>query len=153
MAESIASRAVAWRFLVTIAGSKPSLSAVDAEFVECSGLTVERETSPIAEGGRNDYTLSLPGRLKYTNITLKRGLINDKILAWLMEQAETTIKPVPATVTIRLANESGESLYTWTVSNAYPVKWTGPSLKADSNELAMEELELAHTGFKLESGQ
>ncbi|WP_442939736.1 phage tail protein [Nostoc sp.] len=35
----------------------------------------------------------------------------------------------------------------WNFSNAYPVKWAGPDLKADVNTVALETLELAHNGL------
>ncbi|MCL4831771.1 MAG: phage tail protein [Caldilineaceae bacterium] len=143
MAEII-NRALSWRYYVEI----DSITA--AEFIECSGLTVERENAGITEGGRNDYELKLPGRLKYTNISLKRGLIDLQLLDWLLENASTgTIKPVLKNITISLANESGDRAFTWNVSHAYPVKWSGPQLNAESNELSMEELELAYTFFQL----
>lgn len=143
MAE-IVSRAVSWRYYVEI----DQINV--AEFTECSGLTVERETTPITEGGLTTFDIKLPGRLKYSNITLKRGLIDLTILDWLLKNANTnTIKPELRNVTIYLANESGETAYTWNVMHAYPVKWTGPQLKADSNEISMEELELAYTYFEL----
>ncbi|AIA46916.1 phage tail protein [Serratia sp. FS14] len=45
---------------------------------------------------------------------------------------------------ISLTNETGsELLVTWNVMNAFPTKWTGPSLDATSNEVAFEELRLA----------
>jgi hypothetical protein len=31
--------------------------------------------------------------------------------------------------------------------DAYPVKWSGPSMKAGAAEMAIEALELVHTGF------
>lgn len=137
-------RAVSWRYYVEVDGVSV------AEFVDCSGLNVERETVPITEGGRNDYQVMLPGRVKYTNLTLKRGLIDLELLDWLLENvAENTVKIKSRKITIYLANESGETAYTWDVFNAYPVKWTGPQLRADSNDLSMEELELTYTYFEL----
>lgn len=140
----VVNRAVSWRYFVEID------RVTVAEFIECGGLTVERESNGITEGGQTTYEIKLPGRLKYTNITLKRGLIDLQLLDWLLKNADTnTVKPELRNVTIYLANESGETAYTWSVKHAYPVKWTGPQLKADSNEISMEELELAYTYFEL----
>jgi phage tail-like protein len=36
---------------------------------------------------------------------------------------------------------------TWNITDAYPVKWTGPDLRATSMEVAIETLELAHRGW------
>lgn len=140
-------RAVSWRYYVEIDG------VTAAEFTECSGLSVERETTPITEGGRTNYEVKLPGRIKYTDVTLKRGLIDLELLDWLIINADqNTVKPdIKKKVVIHLANESGEEAYKWTLFYAYPTKWSGPSLKADSNELSMEELVLTYTYFETEA--
>lgn len=143
MAEII-SRAVSWRYYIEIAG------VTAAEFTECSGLTTQRENTGITEGGRTNYEIKLPGRISYTNLSLKRGLVDLQLLDWLLKNADqNTIKPELKNITISLANESGETAYTWNVFHAYPVKWSGPQLSADSSELSMEELELAYTYFQL----
>ena len=43
-------------------------------FTECSGLEVERDIEKYEEGGVNNYVHKLPGRVKFDNIVLKRGL-------------------------------------------------------------------------------
>ncbi len=140
-------RAVSWRFYVEF-----DPKSTVAEFVECSGLVVEREFSAIAEGGRNNFEIKLPGRLKYSDVTLKRGLIDLELLDWLIENSDqNTVKPAFRTVIIHLANESGEEAFKWTLYHAYPVKWSGPSLKADSSDISIEELVLTYTYFEQES--
>jgi len=37
---------------------------------------------------------------------------------------------------------------TWALENAKPVRWTGPKLAASSRDLAVEELEVCHSGFR-----
>ena len=44
-------------------------------------------------------------------------------------------------------DESGQEQRRWDFAGAYPVKWTGPALKANINEVAIEALELAHNGL------
>ncbi|MBV8935209.1 MAG: phage tail protein, partial [Alphaproteobacteria bacterium] len=34
----------------------------------------------------------------------------------------------------------------WNFINAWPAKWTGPTFNAESNDIAIETLELAHEG-------
>jgi hypothetical protein len=36
------------------------------------------------------------------------------------------------------------------VHQAYPVKWEGPDLRADTEAIGFEAIELAHMGFRLE---
>jgi hypothetical protein len=35
----------------------------------------------------------------------------------------------------------------WDFKEAYPVRWTGPELRAGSNDVAFESIELAHRGL------
>jgi phage tail-like protein len=39
----------------------------------------------------------------------------------------------------------------WTVHNAFPVKVEGPQLKAAGNEVAIESIEVAHEGLKVDN--
>ncbi len=45
-------------------------------------------------------------------------------------------------VTIRLLDETHREVFKWRLFNAWPCKLSGPSLNAQSNELAVEQLEL-----------
>ncbi len=146
MAQIISHRPLTWRFLVSLDGMGVG------EFVECGGLTVDREFETITEGGRNDTVHYLPKGVKFSNITLKRGLISLAMWDWLFKNvAAGTVKPDLKNITIEMANESGQVMYRWHVRRAYPIKWTGPDLKVESDELAMESIELVHSGFEMET--
>src|SRR5947209_14938150 len=43
-------------------------------FMECSGLEMSLDIEQYNEGGRNDTPLKFPTRVKWTNITLKKGM-------------------------------------------------------------------------------
>ena len=45
----------------------------------------------------------------------------------------------------------GETVQTWWFREAYPMKWTGPTLNATSNAMATETLEIAHAGRRWSS--
>ncbi len=145
MAQLISSRPLSWRFLVTIDGMGVG------EFTECNGLTVEREFEPLVEGGRNDSVHQLPKGVKFTNITLKRGIINLALWDWLLKNVSAgKVEPEFKNVTIELANESGKAMYRWSVVRALPAKWTGPDLNVETDELSMESIEFVHGGFSME---
>lgn len=145
MAQLISSRPLSWRFLVTIDGMGVG------EFTECNGLTVEREFEPLNEGGRNDSVHYLPKGIKFSNITLKRGIISLALWDWLLKNVSAgKVEPELKNIIIELANESGKAMYRWNVSRAFPIKWEGPGLNVDSEELSMESIELVHSGFNME---
>ena len=59
---------IGFDFAVEITG------VVHAYFQECSGMQASMEIFEYKEGGQNDYSHKLPGRITYSNITLKKGL-------------------------------------------------------------------------------
>jgi phage tail-like protein len=114
-------------------------------FSELGGLSVERELFEYAEGGVNAFVHKLPGRLKYPNLTFKRGITDqDALQRWFWE-SQTTAQL--REVTIKLVDPTGALQRMWTFTGAFPVKWTGPKLAAGSDSAATEELEVAHQGL------
>ena len=114
-------------------------------FAECSGLTVEREVLEYMEGGLNGFVHKLPGRTKYPNLVLKRGITDQGALQqWFWDsQTQAQLKDV----TVSLVDATGTIKRTWAFAQGFPVKWTGPKLNAGSDNPATEELEIAHQGL------
>jgi phage tail-like protein len=121
-----------------------------AVFTELSGLQVETEVFEYREGGRNDHVHQLPGPSRVGNITLKCGMAADggEFFKWYMDVVAGKIKP--QNVSIVVYNASGTVMARWHFPSAYPVRWVGPILSADSSGAAIETLELAHDGFQPE---
>ncbi|HST22177.1 MAG TPA: phage tail protein [Blastocatellia bacterium] len=121
-------------------------------FSECTGLQMEVKIFEYKEGGRNNTTLKFPEHASYGNVTLKRGVTNrNQMLAWQLDIAEGTfaIRSRGLNFAITLLNEQGQPIKTWSLLRAFPVKWTGPDLKASASEMAIESLEIAHEGIQL----
>jgi phage tail-like protein len=121
-------------------------SVISGGFTECSGLQAETEYEEYREGGFNDFVHKLPRITKYPNITLKRG-VTDSEAMWKWHQNVVAGKIELKKGAIILLDDEGEQAIRWEFQNAFPVKWTGPELKSDSNTVAFESLELAHTGI------
>jgi phage tail-like protein len=135
--------AQAFRFYVEIEG------IFCAEFLECSGLNAERETKQYQEGGVNDHVHILPGRLKYTNIVLKRGITYSRDLWDWFCQGMHDGKVLRKNISIVLGTGDLTKAKHWDVRAAFPVKWTGASLNTKTMDVAAETLELAHHGIGL----
>lgn len=120
-------------------------------FRECSGLGSENEVVEYkASGPKGEYVIKkVPGRLKWNNITLKRG-ITDAMDMWkwrkLVEQGK--IEDARKNGTITMYNQQGDAVAKWNFINAWPSKLSGPSANASNNEVAIEELELTHEGYE-----
>jgi phage tail-like protein len=125
-----------------------------ARFTECSGLQMETEVFEYPEGGLNDYTHKFPGRIKQSNVTLKRGFtLSNELYLWFkqMRDAMMSGKPVEVkNISITLLNSAQPLMVSrWTLEEAFPVKWVGPTFKADEAVIAVETLEFAHHGIRM----
>jgi phage tail-like protein len=120
---------------------------VMATFSECGGLQGEVEVYEYQEGGQNDFVHRLPGRTKWTNISLKRGMTDcPELHTWYDDALHGKVTRQDCAVVIY--NHAGTAIRRWTIRAAYPVKWVGPQLKAGASEVAIETLELAHHGIE-----
>ncbi len=131
-----------FRFLVELDG------IVQAGFSEVSGFGSNVEVIEYREGGdATSAPRQLPGVEKYPPVQLKRGITGSLALwEWRKEVRDggTTFPPT-RTVTVKLLNEThdrGAPAMTWTLTNAWPTKLTGPSLTAKGNDYAVEQLDL-----------
>ncbi|HEV3170901.1 MAG TPA: phage tail protein [Actinocrinis sp.] len=136
--------ALAWRFKVVLDGLGTPLL-----FSGCSGLDAEYEPFEWKEGGNNTAVLHLPGQLSYTNVKLTRPVDKDStaLRAWFTGHALT---PTRGDAVIELFDGNGEPVTSWTLSAAWPVKYTGPNLASageGAEAVAVESLELSHQGF------
>jgi len=117
-------------------------------FTECGGLTVERQVTPHSEGGVNDYVHQLPGRVKYSNVTLKRGIADVALWNWFQEGLYDG-KVKRTSVSIILYDGKRTKAMRWNLTDAYPVKWVGPDFKSEGNQVAFETLEIVHHGLEM----
>src|SRR5207245_3932037 len=102
------------------------------------------------EGGLNEVRHKLPKSTKWSNLTLRHGLTDSTLLwDWYRGRMKGDFKKAPRkhVAVILWDGEQSNQVWRWDFDDAYPVKWTGPDLKGDSNTVAVEALELAHSGL------
>ncbi len=121
----------------------------DTSFQSVSGLSVEYELETFKEGGENRFEHKLPGRTRYTDLVLKRGLLTDSaVIKWCLDALQNRdIKP--ADVSVTLLNEKHEPLKVWNIVRAWPKKWTVADMNANENTVLVETLELSYRFFTL----
>lgn len=115
-------------------------------FTECSGLQVETEVQDYAEGGLNDYVHRFRGRTRYPPLILRRGMTTLDGL-WLWHQDVVRNRVERRNGTIYLLDAARVPVVWWDFKGAFPVRWVGPELRASSNDVAFESVELAHQGL------
>jgi phage tail-like protein len=115
-------------------------------FTEMSGLESEVETEEYREGGVNHYVHKLPSQSASPNLVLTHGVTAVSTLwNWYYNVTQGIIQRKSGT--IMLLDARSYPVMWWNFFNAYPVKWTGPQFKADSNEVIFESIELVHEGI------
>ena len=119
-------------------------------FTEVTGLDINIEVIEYRSGSSPVQSVTkMPGLIKYSNITLKRGIVkgDTDFFKWINTIQQSTVER--RDVVISLLNENHEPVMTWKARNAFPVKYSGPDLNAESSDVAIETLELAHEGLSL----
>jgi phage tail-like protein len=115
-------------------------------FSECTGLQVETEFFDFREGGLNDYVHRFAGPTKYPPLVLKHGLTQiDGLWNWHQDVTQGRISRKNGT--IYLLDKQRVPAMFWNFKEAFPVKWNGPDFRADSANVAIESVELAHRGL------
>lgn len=141
---------VAFYFQLSFSGVS---GKADASFKEVSGITMEMGIEEIAEGGVNGYKHRVPTTAKFSNLILKRGLVpkDSDVAKWCTDTLngglEDTIET--KTIVVKLLNEKGSPLKSWSFANAWPVKWAISDFNSMNNDIAIETLEFSYSNFKI----
>lgn len=130
-----------YRFKVEIGGT------LVAGFNEVSGFDATFDVIEYREG---DHPVATPrkqaGLIKYSNITFKRGTIDDiEFYTWITEVEAGKFES--KTIAVTLYNDANEAVATWQIINAWPAKYTGPDMNGLGSEIAIESVEFAHEGL------
>ena len=141
----------AFNFIVALGGAQGdgAEGTIVGGFSDVSGLGVDVSYSEYRNGNEKFNTVrKIPNTHKNDDITLKRGVVgSDDLFAWLKGVRDGTADP--RTVTITLLDEARNPVAVWSLRNAQPKKWMGPTLAAKGGgEVAMEELHLVHEGIE-----
>jgi len=129
-------------------------SADQIGFTEVSGLDYQIDLIEYRHGNDINFSkIKLPGLRKFSNVTLKKGVIqgfkdsNAEFYTWVGDgKKDGTIRKRSGyrrNIVITLNDEEGHAVVAWTLTNAWPVKVAFNDMKADANEVAVESLELA----------
>ncbi|HZS37282.1 MAG TPA: phage tail protein [Polyangia bacterium] len=121
---------------------------IQAQFKTCAGLDSARSAVKYREGTETSLaSRQLGGLVNVTNITLAHGITSESSLwDWYNDVANGKI--ARRDIAIVLFDDLQNERIRWTVKNAWPTKWSGPSFDATSDAIAIETLELVHEGVE-----
>jgi phage tail-like protein len=119
-------------------------------FKECLGLESQTEIIEHRERGKNGEIIKkIPGALKWSNITLRRGVIETMDLyEWRQKVEEGNIKEARKNGSIVVLDTTLNEVARWNFENGWPCRYKGPDIIAGENKVALEEIEIVHEGLK-----
>ena len=122
-----------FRFLVELDG------IVQAGFSDCNGLGSNIEVVEYREGGDTPTVRKLPGKISYTDITLKWGITDSRELYdWHHTAINGTIQRKNGSVILQ--DDLGNEKIRWNFFNAWPSKYAAPEFNAKGNDVAIDTL-------------
>ena len=116
-------------------------------FTEVSGIGSENEIveQKVVNEKGIEVVLKIPGRLKWGDVTLKRGITSSLDLwDWRKMVEEGKVKDARRNGSIVMLDRELKEAARWNFVNAWPSKISGPAPKADGNEIGVEELTIVH---------
>lgn len=125
-------------------------SVLSGSFREVSGMGSEHEVIESKESGPNGEFVvkKVPGRMKWGDITLKRGVTtNIDVWQWRQKVEEGKVNEARMNGSIVMYDQATGEIARWNFVNGWPSKITGPSFNAQNNEIGIEELVIVHEGL------
>lgn len=129
----------AYNFMVIVTEVSDDGTAVSGSFSEVSGLEVSVDPILYRNGSEDITQRKVPGLKKFTDITLKRGITGHVgFWNWVVEALNGRVRRTAGS--ILLLDENRNEVMRWNFARAWPCKYTGPTLHAGNNEIAIETL-------------
>lgn len=125
--------------------------AVTGYFTEIGGLGSETELieHKVVTPTGQEVIQKIPGRLKWGEITLKRGVTAEMDMWKWRKLVETgKISDARKNGSIIMYDEALKEIARWNFVNGWPSKVNGPQLQADSNAYGIEEMTIVHEGIE-----
>nr|VFK36488.1 MAG: conserved hypothetical phage tail region protein [Candidatus Kentron sp. SD]VFK39162.1 MAG: conserved hypothetical phage tail region protein [Candidatus Kentron sp. SD]VFK77810.1 MAG: conserved hypothetical phage tail region protein [Candidatus Kentron sp. SD] len=123
-------------------------------FSEVSGLELEYEPVSYKHGlSFRTGGKIIPGMRGPIELTMNKGIVKDKdyLSKWISEVYGNPFSlGRKRDVLVQLCDELGKPVVAWHVKDALPVKLSAPTFEADSNEVAMETMELVAHGLRID---
>lgn len=119
-------------------------------FTEIGGLGSETEIveHKVVTPAGQEVVQKIPGRLKWTEITLKRGVTAQMDMwKWRKLVEDGQITSARKNGSIVMYDEALKEIARWNFTNGWPSKISGPQLQSDSNAYGIEELTIVHEGI------
>ncbi|MBM3235937.1 phage tail protein [Candidatus Poribacteria bacterium] len=119
-----------------------------AGFSDASGFDTTVDVVEYREGNETPTVRKLSGLTKYGNLTLKWGITDSSMELYKWHRAGFLGKVERKNISVIVLDEEGSDVARWNFIQAWPTKYTPPTLTAKGNEVAIETLEIVHEGME-----
>lgn len=136
---------VSYNFAIEVSG------IIAGYFTEASGLGSENDVVEHKVTGKDgkEIVRKIPGRLKWGDITLKRGITtNMDFWDWRRMVEQGNVAKARKNGSIMMYDQEGSEVARWNFTAGWPSKVSGPSVNTTSNEVGIEELTIVHEGIE-----
>ena len=125
------------------------IDGLDAgRFREVDGLSIELEVNEF-QNGDDPLIRKRPGRVKYGDITLKKGYVASSILNdWIEEARFSSGGFTRKTVAIVLQDSKENEIKRWNLFETFPRSWKMSSLDGKGNDILTEEMVIVIEWFE-----
>ncbi|MSS69988.1 MAG: DUF3421 domain-containing protein [Candidatus Latescibacteria bacterium] len=140
---------ISYSFSVVIAGGVNA----SGYFTAVSGLQGENDvvTHRVVSPDGKEFVQIIPGRVKWGEVTLKKGVTTDMgFWKWRELVILGKIDDARANMTITMYDRNYTPVMNWTFRNAWPSRLSGPSMDSGSSDFSVEEMTIIHEGMTRE---
>jgi phage tail-like protein len=147
MPESVAD--IKKTYPLSVYNFRVEIGADAVSFSEVSGLSIQYETFTYKESRRDGNkpgptVFHMPSQASPINVTLRKGVARTAsiktLYQWINSIAINQVEKKD--IAVKLCDEEGKPVISWKVVNAFPTKLDGPTFDANSNDVAVESMEL-----------
>ena len=134
-----------------------SEESVDGYFMECKGFKVTQEVVDICEVTPRRWGVAntgqvirtkIPGNVKTNNITLRRGMTKSTTLwKWFKTVQEGNWAKQLSNGSLSIYDQAGTQQAIFQFTGAFPVSYVAGDLNSSSNDVEIEEMEIAVESF------
>ena len=110
-------------------------------FAACDGLEARVDVVDFSDGD-NLTARKRPGRTRFANIVLRRGMVNNTEL-WNWFEAVTAGQIQRKAGSVIVCGDDGSELFRYNFFEGWPCRWKSLEMRADQPGTLVEEIEIA----------
>jgi phage tail-like protein len=122
----------------------------EATFSQVGGIETSHDVIESREVGKDgkQYLNKQAGNIKYSDITLKRGITDSMALYnWRKLVEDGKMAEARKSGSIVAYNAANDMIARFDFIRAWPVKWKAPEFNTTGNSVAIEEITFTHEGI------